>query len=52
MQALTIFTVAITWVAMTASIFGQNLYFNIASTPLVRLSGLQYTPGVLVACVS
>lgn len=37
-QALTIFTVAITWVAMTASIFGQNLYFNIAATPLVRLS--------------
>jgi hypothetical protein len=37
-QALTIFTVAITWVAMTASIFGQNLYFNIAATPLVRLT--------------
>ncbi|KAK9843653.1 hypothetical protein WJX81_001185 [Elliptochloris bilobata] len=32
--ALTIFTVAITWVAMTASIFGQNLYFNVATTPL------------------
>lgn len=50
LQALTIFSVAITWVAMTASIFGQNLYFSNTSTPLVRaVSSLLHSLGHLHA---
>ena len=36
-QVVSIATISITWVSMTASVMGQNLYFNIAETPLVCL---------------
>ena len=36
MQVVSIATISITWVSMTASVFGQNLYFNIAETDIVR----------------
>ncbi|CAL8464850.1 g4385 [Coccomyxa elongata] len=32
---VTIITMCIAWVGMTAGVFGQNLYFNVAATPLV-----------------
>ena len=39
-QVVSIATISITWVSMTASVMGQNLYFNIAETPLVCLQKL------------
>lgn len=41
MQVVSIATISITWVSMTASVMGQNLYFNVAVTPLV---GSSYHP--------
>ena len=35
MQVLSIVTVAVSFVAMAGSIFGMNLYFNVADTPPV-----------------
>ncbi len=35
LQLVTIITMCIAWVGMTAGLFGQNLYFNVAATPLV-----------------
>lgn len=35
MQVLSIVTVAVAFVAMAGSIFGMNLYFNVAETPPV-----------------
>lgn len=37
MQVLSIVTVAVAFVAMAGSIFGMNLYFNVAETPPVSL---------------
>ena len=37
MQVLSIVTVAVSFVAMAGSIFGMNLYFNVAETPPVSL---------------
>ena len=36
-QVVSIATISITWVSMTASVMGQNLYFNVAETSLVGL---------------
>lgn len=36
LQLVSIITMCIAWVSMTAGVFGQNLYFNVATTPLVR----------------
>jgi hypothetical protein len=33
-QVITLITMSITFVSMTASLFGQNLYFNVAITPV------------------
>lgn len=38
MQLITIVTMCIAFVSMIASIFGQNLYFNVAETPIVSPS--------------
>ena len=38
---MSIATISITWVSMTASVFGQNLYFNIAETDIVRHHSIQ-----------
>lgn len=35
LQVVSIATISITWVSMTASVMGQNLYFNVAETSLV-----------------
>lgn len=35
LQVVSIATISITWVSMTASVMGQNLYFNAAETSLV-----------------
>lgn len=32
---VSIATISITWVSMTASVMGQNLYFNVAQTDIV-----------------
>ena len=37
LQVLSIVTVATAFVAMAGSIFGMNLYFNVAETPPVSL---------------
>ena len=37
LQVVSIATISITWVSMTASVMGQNLYFNVAETSLVGL---------------
>lgn len=37
MQVLSIVTVAVAFVAMAGSIFGMNLYFNVAETPPVSV---------------
>ena len=42
MQVVSIATISITWVSMTASVFGQNLYFNIAQTDIVRHSSAHH----------
>jgi hypothetical protein len=38
LQVVSIATISITWVSMTASVMGQNLYFNVAETSLVGLN--------------
>ena len=43
-QVVSIATISITWVSMTASVMGQNLYFNIAVTPLVGVSDQPSVP--------
>ncbi len=50
LQVVTVVTMCISFVSMTASIFGQNLYFNAAVTPLSAWQGATWT-SVAVALI-